>query len=252
MSNRNNKDSIIAAAITFLIALGILLWLFFGSMTFDRATLANVSTAEIQTPDEEELFLEPELLQDLGEPDATEQEEPAPAFKGEPEEAEIENTKLVVPGQNENKTPPVEKPITQTKPSVVKAVEPPKTNEEKSNVTSKMAGKFTSQNGAQNGATGSNGAGTAGVGTSGSVAGRTYLGCTPPRNLQLQNKVVVVVNVTIDASGKVISAIARGKSGSPSASILEACRKAALTAKWNEKKDEPQAKGTLTFTITPK
>lgn len=251
MSQQKKKDSIIAAAITFGIALGILLWLFFGGMTFDRATLANVSTAEIQTPEEEELFLEPELLEDLGEPDAEQREEPAPAFRGEPEQAEQENTKLVVPGKSENKTPPVEKQVTQTKPSAVTSTEPPKNEEEKKKVTAKMANKFSGQNGAENGATGKTGAGQAGVGAIGHISGRTYLGCTPPR-VELQNKVVVEVRVTINSAGKVTAATARSKSGNASGAILEACRKAAMTAKWNEDKSTPSASGTLTFTITPK
>lgn len=251
MNPQQKKDSIIAASVTFLVALILLLWLFFGGMKFDRAELAAVSTPEIQ-PADEELMLEPELVQDLGEPDAVNHDEPAPAFKGEPEKAETENTKQVVKGKNESKqTPPVEKPVTQPKESPVKATEPPKNDEEKKKVTSKMGNKFTTQNGSNSGTSGTTGAGGAGVGIAGNVTGRTYKGCTPPK-VELQNKVVVEVKVTIDASGKVTKATARTKSGKPSAAILKACEKAAFTARWSEDKDTPSANGTLTFTITPK
>lgn len=252
MENRNKKDSIIAAAITFVVALLILLWLFFGGLTFDRAELASVSTPEIQTVDEEELFLEPELLQDLGDPDAEENTEPEPAYQGEPELSEVENQKVVVPGNNENKTPPVEKPVTQTKPSAVTVPEPPKTNENQQKATSKIAGKFS--NGASTGSNNSSGTGanSTGVGTAvGVVNGRKFLSCPKP-SVALQNQVVVVVYVTINSKGTVTQATARSKSGNPSQSILTACRDAALKAKWNEDPATPSASGTITFTITPK
>ena len=82
-TNNKNKDSIIAAAVTFAVALLLLLFLFFGGMTFDRSQLAASSIPEI-APEEEELFIEPEILQDLGEENAIVEDAPAPAFKGEP------------------------------------------------------------------------------------------------------------------------------------------------------------------------
>lgn len=250
MTRNERQDSIIAAAVTFAVALLLLLLLFFGGMTFDRALLAQASVPEIQTEDDE-LFIEPEILQDLGEEYAVAQDAPAPAFEGLPQQAEEENTRLVVPGKNVNPAPPVEKPVTSTKKSPVKAADPPKTSEEKKIVTSKMANKFPGQNGSSSGMSGTSGAGGIGVGISGSVSGRTFKGCPRP-SVELQNKVVVEVRVTIDAAGKVVSATARSKSGKASAAILRACEQAAKGARWSEDKDTPSAKGTLTFTITPK
>lgn len=249
-TNNKNKDSIIAAAVTFAVALLLLLFLFFGGMTFDRSQLAASSIPEI-APEEEELFIEPEILQDLGEENAIAEDAPAPAFKGEPRQADEEQTKLVVPGKNEKPAPPVEKPVTQHKESPVKATEPPKTSEEKKTVTSKMANKFPGRNGTSSGTSGTSGAGGTGVGISGSVSGRTFKGCPKP-SVELQNKVVVEVRVTIDAAGRVTAATARSKSGKASASILRACEQAARGARWSEDKDTPSAKGTLTFTITPR
>lgn len=249
MAQEKKQDSVIAAAVTFAVALLLLLFLFFGGMTYDRALLAQTSVPE--TEPDEELFIEPEILQDLGEENASVQDAPAPAFRGQPEQAEEENTKLVVPGKNLNQAPPVEKPISQTKESPVKATDPPKTSEEKKTVTSKMADKFPGQNGAASGSSGKSGAGGAGVGISGSISGRTFKGCPRP-DVALQNKVVVEVRVTIDSTGKVIAATARSKSGKASAAILRACEQAARGARWSEDKDTPSAKGTLTFTITPR
>lgn len=250
MNQEKRTDSIIAAAVTFVVALLILLFLFFGGMTFDRAELALSSTPEIE-PMEEELFIEPEIMRDLGEENATVQDAPAPAFKGEPEQSETENTKLVVPGKSEKPAPPVAKPVTQKTESPVKATEPPKTSEEKKAVTSKMANKFPTNNGTSTGTSGTSGAGGVGVGISGSVSGRTFKGCPKP-SVELQNKVVVEVRVTIDANGRVTAATARSKSGKASAAILRACEQAARSARWSEDKDTPTAKGTLTFTITPR
>lgn len=249
-NQRNSKDRVIACAITFVVALALLLFLYFGSLKFDPAMLAAASTPEIAAEDDE-LFIEPELVSDLGEENAVTEDAPAPMMKGEPEEAPEEQTKLVTPGKNEKPAPQVEKPVTQTKESPVKATEPPKTSEEKKKVTSKMANKFSGPNGSTTGDTGSSGAGGTGVGISGSVSGRTFKGCPKP-SVELQNKVVVEVRVTIDAAGKVTSATARSKSGKASASILRACEQAARGARWSEDKDTPSARGTLTFTITPR
>lgn len=251
MSQEKKTDSIIAAAVTFVVALLLLLFLFTGGMTFDRAQLASASTPELTPEPEEELFIEPEILEDLGEENATVQDEPAPAFKGEPEPAPEQNTKLVVPGKNTKPAPPVEKPVTQHKESPVKATEPPATNEDRKKVTDKMANKFSSKNGSNSGTSGTSGAGGAGVGISGSISGRTFKGCPKP-SVELQNKVVVEVRVTIDANGRVTKATARSKSGKASSAILRACEQAARGARWSEDKDTPSASGTLTFTITPR
>lgn len=246
-NKRQNKDRLVAAAVTFAAALLILLFLFFGGMTFDRQLLAESSTPEIMDEDEE-LFIEPEILEELGEPDAVTHDAPAPAFKGEPEPDVKDNTKLVVPGQNPKPAPPVEKPVTQTKESPVKSTEPSVTKEEKQKVTSSIAKGFSGRNGASEGKnTQGNGAGGSGTGISGNANGRTFLGCPKP-DVTLQHKTVVKVSVVIDAAGNVISASA---SGGADATIRRKCEAAAKSAKWSEKKGAGETRGTITFTITP-
>lgn len=242
----SRRDSAIAAAVTFAAALIILLFLYFGGMTFDREELAQSSVPEIM-PDEE-LFIEPEILRDLGEENAVTQDAPAPAFKGEPEPAEEENTKLVVPGKNPKPAPPVEKPVTQVKESPVKATTPSVSEEERKRVTSKVANKFPGANGQKEGTSGNVGAGGTGLGISGSASGRTFKGCPKP-DVALRNKVTVTVKVVINAEGRVVSAKAGGRAD---ASIRHACERAAMGARWSEKKDAPETRGTITFTITPR
>lgn len=251
MSDKNKYDKWIATAVTFVSALVILLFLFGCGMHYDKDMLAQSATPEIMPIEDEELFVEPELIQDLGEPDAVTHDEPAPAIKGEPEPAKEENTKQVIPGKNEKTAPKVEKPVTQTKESPVKAVEPPKENEDKKTVTSKIANKFPGTNGSKTGSTSGGGAGGTGSGVSGTVSGRTFKGCPMP-SVELQNKVVVEVRVTINAEGRVTSATARSKQGKASSAILRACEQSARSARWSADADTPTAKGTLTFTIVPK
>lgn len=251
-SGASRRDSAIAAAVTFAVALLLLLALYFGGLNYDPSLLAEASTPEIEMamPDEEE-FLEPEIVRDLGEPDATVRDAPAPVAKGEPEPAPVENTKQVIPDKNPKPAPPVEKPITQKKGSPVKATTPTASDEEKKKITSKIADKFGGTNGSKTGTSGTTGAGGTGVGISGSVSGRTFKGCPKP-SVELRSKVVVEVKVTIDASGRVTKATARSKSGNATSAILAACEQAARGARWSEDKDVPSASGSITFTITPR
>ena len=243
------KDRAIAAGVTFVAVLLIILFLFTGGMDFQRVELAEASTPEIMLPeDEEETFIEPEILKEQGEPDAVEHDKPAPVEQGEPVKAPVENTKIVEPGENPQPAPQVEKKITQKKESPVKATEPPATKEEPSKISSAMADKFSGKNGATDGKTGSNGSGGTGIGVTGTANGRTFIGCTPP-NVTLRHKTTVKVSVVIDAEGKVISATA---SGSADASIRRACEQAARSARWSAKKGAGETRGSITFTITPK
>ncbi len=237
----------LAAGITTVILLLILLALFFGSFSYDRPLLTRESIPEIM-PDEE-LFLEPDLLRDLGEEDATHQDAPAEAFKGEPEQASVENVKLVVKGENPKPAAPVEKLVSTTRESSVQTTEPSISKEEKQKVTSAVAKGFASRNGnAEGTSTESNGAGGQGVGISGNASGRRFLGCPKPE-VSLRNKTTVTVTVVIDADGNVTSAKAGGGAG---AAIRAACEQAARGAKWSAKKGASTTRGSITFTITPR
>ena len=80
---REDKDRAIAAGLTFFVALILLLVLFFGGISYDRQLLAESSTPEL-LPVEEELFIEPELV-DLGEEASVNHNpKPAPPRKGAP------------------------------------------------------------------------------------------------------------------------------------------------------------------------
>ena len=247
MTSREKKDSAIAAGVTFIVALLLLLFLFTGSLGFDRALLAASSEPEVAEPEEEELFIDPELL-DLGEENAVTKDAPAPAFQGEPEPAEEDKAEVVEPGENPKPAPPTPKPVTQKKESPVKATEPSATDKERSKATSTVAKGFSGRNGVADGkAAESVGSGGTGVGVAGNARGRTFTTCPKP-DVSLRHKTVVTVSIVVDASGRVTSASA---SGNASAEIRRKCEQAALQARWTEKKGAGETRGTITFTITP-
>ena len=244
---RNSKDSIIAACLTALVTLVLLLWLFFSSLSSGRALLAQESTPEIVPITE--TFLEPELLRDLGEEESVVKDAPAPAEKGLPDPAPVENLKKSEPAPEPKpeKKPEAERRLKSEKPAPVKEAEPSASAEEKKRVTSAVAGGFAATNGTPSGSSGSSGAGGVGIGMSGVASGRSFLGCSRP-SVKLRNKVRVTVDVIIDASGHVTSATARAGAD---ASIRRACEQAARSARWSEKAGAPPTKGTITFNITP-
>lgn len=241
------KDQSIAATLTFLVVLAILLILFFGGISWDRRALAEASVPEL-AQEEEELFIEPELVE-LGEENAINHDKPAPAMKGEPDPGPEDKAEIIEPGEKPEPKPPVPKLVTQKKESVVKADEPSKTDKERQKATSTVASKFSPKNGAAEGTDkGTSGAGGTGIGVSGNAHGRTFISCPHP-DVALRNKTVVKVNVVIDAEGKVIEASA---TGSADASIRRKCEAAARKARWSAKKGAATTRGSITFTITPK
>ena len=246
MKDYEKKASAIAAAITMAVVALTLAVLFTCSLTWDRDALASSPKPEIQ--EEEELFISPELI-DLGEMSTPDVDEATPSEAGEPVKADEEVKKPVERGENPEPAPPVENKITQAKESPVKAKEPTATKEERRRVSSKLAGKFSSKNGAADGKFNSeNGAGAAGVGVNGNARGRTFLGCPKPV-VELTNKTVVVVDITVDEDGNVTSASARG---SASATIRRKCEQSARQARWSKKRGAGDTRGTITFTITPR
>lgn len=242
---RYDKDRAIAAFLTFLVALAILLTLFFGGISWNRQALAEASTPEIM---DEEVFIEPELVE-LGEENAVNHDKPAPAMKGEPDPAPEDKAEIIEPGPKPEPAPPKPKLNTQKKESKMKVEEPSQTDKERQKATSSVANKFSHRNGAVEGTDkGTSGAGGTGVGVSGNAHGRSFISCPKP-DVALRHKTIVTVNVVIDAEGKVVEATAKG---SADASIRRKCEAAARQARWSAKKGATSTRGSITFTITPR
>ena len=102
------RDRLIAAGVTVLFALLLFIFLFMGSIGFDRRQLAENSIPEFAQDEEDpELFLEPELL-DLGEENSTLQDAAAAPAQGMPEVVPepVQTRPVVKAEQAEKPTPP--------------------------------------------------------------------------------------------------------------------------------------------------
>ncbi len=250
MTSREKKDSAIAAAVTMLLALGVLLLLIFGHLSFDSREVAAASIPEIEPA--EELFIEPELIQEAGDREEDFNDDAAPQAQGKPEPAPEPEPEKVVRDVNPKPAPQVEKPVTQKRESPVQATTPPKHDREEKKAKDAVAGKFAPRNGMAEGKFDGAGTGTAGVGVTGKLAGRAFLECPKP-DVTLTHKVVVRVELTVNAEGNVIEVRgASGVSGSPDAGIIAKCKAAARGARWAPKKGAAPTPGSITFTITPK
>lgn len=241
----HSRDRLYSALGTLLAAGLLLLVLFLTTVGDDRALLAESATPEIMA--EEDLFLEPELI-DLGEEEASADDQAAPAVSGEPEKAEAAEPQTVVKGESAKPAPAVEKPLTQKAESPVKVTEPQKTDREEKKAANPAAGKFSGKSGSADGTSAGNASGGEGLGITGSARGRRFISCDPPKTT-LRFKTVITVDVVVDAEGRVTSATAR--SGGDAA-IRRECERAARTARWSPKQGAGETRGTITFTITPR
>lgn len=248
MNKSERRDSFIAAFVTILAVGLVLVWLLVATLRYDEKMAATSENPELE---EDEIFLDPELLlrndKTIGEPDATAHDSPAPEIKGEPAPAPVEQPHTVVSGENSVPSPE-QTLITSNVESAVQTAAPDKKKEEEKVATS-MAGKFSSKPGSVQGkfdsAGGSDGAGS---GVTGKMSGRQFLGCPLP-DVSLAHKTTVTVSITVDAEGKVMTATA---SGAATREIRRKCEQAAMQARWSAKKGAASTRGSLTFTIIPK
>ena len=239
-SRQQDKDRIIAAALTFLFVLALLLFLFFGGMKWERAELAVTSTPDIM--EDEPTYYEPDLLE-LGEEDAITEDAPAPGITGEPVPSPEPKIRQAASQD------PVTRPSSATVNSF-RQESPVKADSaltEFQEAADALASKFNHLNGNKSSKGGVSGSGGDGMGISGSVKGRSFLSCPKPQ-VTLRRRTVVTVNITINDEGVVTKASA---TGSADAEIRKKCEEAALRARWSAKKGAPPASGSITFTITP-
>ena len=242
------RDAVIAALVTFLTVALLLVWLLVATLRYDERMARTTENPQLE---EEEIFLDPELLleqnKSVGEPDAVADDAPAAEIKGEPAPAPVEQPHTVVSGDNTVPSPE-QTLITSSEESAVQTVAPDHKKEEEKVATS-MAGKFGAKPGSVQGKFDSPG-GSDGVasGVTGKMSGRQFLGCPLP-DVALAHKTTVTVSITVDAEGKVLTATA---SGAATRDIRKKCEQAAMQARWSAKKGAASTRGSITFTIIPR
>lgn len=250
---RRRKAEIIAACVTFGVALVILILLFVLTVGRDRTELAEASIPEIQ--DTEEVYLEPDLLmlEDVGEPESTEADAPAPETPGVPELAPEENPQQEIPNKTEPKNSTAPKPpvVASENPSPVKKQDPPLSPADSARIARSKSGLAASPNpGSNSGKTADkNGAGGTGVGINGQLNGRTFY--APAIQSPTGNGTSTVqVRVLVGANGKVKDAKLQSASRNATQDDKNKCISMALNARWSEKAGAPDEWGVINFTIT--
>ena len=236
---------------TFGVAITVLVLLFVMTIGDTRRALAESSMPEIQ--DDEEIFLDPELLviDNPGDAQPTETEEPAPQPPGQPDPAETEQPLKTIKATEEPQEPPVTnkaKNVADNKESDVKSAAPKLSKEDEKRIAA-MSGKLkTDNNGAPNGKeAAASGSGGDGVALQGVVNGRKMLSC-PTWKLKVTQKNTVVVEITVNSEGAVTAANAVA-GGTPN--LRKECEKMALRSKWTKSEGSKPVKGKITFTIMP-
>lgn len=249
---RERKAAIIAACVTFGAALVILVLLFVLTVGNDRREMAQASIPEIQ--DMEEIFLEPELMpmENAGEPDATEDDTPAPEVDGTPEKApKVEKEQNVPSKKDPDKTlAPKKEVVAQEAPSPVQATAPKK-NEDDPKAAKAPTGATFGNTGSGKQTAPTYGAGGTGLGVTGQLSGRAFKGC-PRESPTGSGKVTVVVSVEVNAEGRVVSAKIKSSSGSVSADDKKKCLSMARNSAWEPKAGAANEYGVITFSITHK
>lgn len=246
---KREKESVIAAAVTFVAALIILVLLFTLSLRHDREALAEASIPELQ--DEEPIYLDPEMLQiDMtGDENSQDIDEPAPQPPGEPDLAPEPSEELHVKAPEKPEKPVSNKPelVADNKPSEVKTSKPEPTEDEKRVAKAAESFKKSQNNGSRTGReTAFSGSGGNGVGYSGNIGRKLLSASTWPVKIT-QKKVTVSVNVTVDADGNVTKATAVS-GGTPN--LRKEVEKMAKGFKWSKEAGAKPVSGTITFTIS--
>lgn len=246
------RSRLVAAVLTALIAALIVVVLCVSSMGWDSSRLAENAVADTAMTEEEDVFLEPELLE-TGDNSPVPADEAAPVPTGEPEQAETPVERPVAKADNPRHNAETERLVSSKAESPVKTVRPSARDEEEALVSSKMKNKFNAKNGRSDGRGTQAGSGGSGSGAAGRLRGRTFLGCPEPK-VEVPRSVSIVVNVTVDAEGRVTAASFGSDSGPGAGNtrLREACVRQSRKARWSAKEGAPPARGTLTWHLLPR
>lgn len=258
----DNRIRLLAALITLLVGALIFFWLWLVQYSFSIAEPPQKVSHELMALNEEdelldmEEFIEPPIeVPDAGEPNPMTQNDDsaAPSPTGEPQQSPVKSDKVSVSDKNPNPNNSADKQNPKKNESDLKTVTPSPKEQPDSKITSDVKNKFNNHNGTPDGAT-ADVSGSSATGTdTGSVQGvldgkRKLLSCNNKLGLKVSKKITVIVDVTVNDQGKVLTANCRTQ---VAANIRQKVETAAKGSTWTPKAGAPVAKGTLTFTIIP-
>lgn len=259
--SKETRARIIAAAATLLAAVIIFLLLWFVRFAVSAPEPQAKSNPALMAMDADEFldpeeFIEPPIeVVDAGEPDPSQQldETPAPAPLGEPDLSDTKSDKVSTSGDRTKPNNSAEKLVTQKQESSVKHTNPSKKDEPDSRISSEVGNRFNPHNGTPKGKqTGTQGSSDTGTGA-GSARGyldgkRKMLSCNNRFPLKITKEIKVIVAVTINDKGRVVSARCKTPVDAALAKKLE---KESLGSTWTPKAGAPNAQGTITWTLRP-
>lgn len=248
MNNIDKKDKIISIIATSVVAIMILMILLFTSIGQSIEELI----AQKEMIQEEEIFLDAELM-NLGETKQIIDNDPAPKLQGEPEYSDTPSEQLIERGENQTQSLQPQQ-VTQADESNLQTTQPPATEQQESRISSSMRDRFNRPNGNNEDATANtNGSGGTGIGKTGNLKGRTFLGCSNP-SISITKEVTVVVRITVNENGIVTNAsfLSDNGPGAGNKRLRNACVNASKQAKWSAKKGVATQTGTITWHLKPK
>ena len=254
----------VATLLYFVLVAVLLLFLKFSinDITTDQGIMINFGDMEAAAPGNDLAYSE----------NRAENSDPAPqssvsneeeTLTQDFEEAPVINA-AAKPSKKSNQTSPSAKPTSKPKPAETKSVEKPRQADKRALFPGKTVGSTAKSDGNAEG-TGTQGKLTGrvegsydgtGIGTSGSaiVEGRELIGSVPLPVYGAKDEGKVVVEITVNQQGNVVSATYRAKKSTTNNSVLvNAALKAARKARFNaDETDDVVKKGTITYTFRQK
>ena len=248
------KDRILAAVLTFLCVLAILLALFFGGLSVEKEELAQYSVPEFipQSPE----FYEPDFIpsesQEIQEGQTTTPDNqigtPFPATRPQRQNREPESNIITDVPPEEFPYGPYNGPDSQSLSGTANNLPNDSALSSFMKAAESISGSFKPVDIHTRKKPSAVGHDPFTEGIVGTAPGRLMLSCPKPYVASLKRRVIITVDVTIDAEGNVVRAIANGDAD---ASLRKKCEEAARNSQWNAKKDAPALAGTIIFTLNP-
>ncbi|MCM1320213.1 MAG: hypothetical protein NC217_07520 [Muribaculaceae bacterium] len=255
----------IAMSVTVLTAI-LLLLLLFGvhiitpAPTADKAKSAQaMADPELLEQTDEEMFIEPELV-NIGDPDNLDElADDALTPQGEPLQAEVPNDRLVVNGPNPNDNPSPETLVATAKPNAQAKTTPPsaknKPNQQIASTEPSVNVSFNNGKNSGKGSTAQSGSGNASSGQARGEAtgGRKLIAPFPTiTGFTISSTTTVTVTVQVKADGSVVPGSAKVIGlKSEYRDLRQKLIVASEKTRWTPKKGAATVQGTITWTLKP-